>query len=299
MKRIQKATKMSHFLILSLFLTVAMLASAERACALPPGAGQLVWSDEFDGTALDTSKWSYRDLGPRRNGINTTQAVSVGNGQLTIKTYSDSVNSIPTHYTGMIGTQGKFEHTHGYFEARILFNDHHVGGMWSAFWLQSPTYGMPIGDPATAGVEIDIMEHHARLIDGDLHTHDNMGIHWDGYAEHHKSNYASVINSGMEYDTWHTYGVLWTPESYTFYINDQPMVTITDAVSQRSQYIILSSEVMGPAWFGFFEDSTTYMAVDYVRIYALPEPGSLGLLALGGAWALLRRRSELVTASRH
>jgi len=74
---------------------------------MPPAGYQLAWSDEFDGTTLDTNKWSHRGLGQRHDALNVTDAVALGDGQLTITTYTSGGK----HYTGMIGTEGKFERT--------------------------------------------------------------------------------------------------------------------------------------------------------------------------------------------
>ena len=41
---------------------------------------KLVFSDEFDGDALDTDVWFYRGEGPRRNGINSSSQVKIENG---------------------------------------------------------------------------------------------------------------------------------------------------------------------------------------------------------------------------
>src|SRR5262249_26886849 len=128
----------------------------DRLVLSPPGAGwQLLFQDDFDGTALNTSAWTVA-TGARRDAVNTASAVGVGGRNLTITTYTSG----GTNYTGFLGTQGKFQATYGYYEARVQFQD--SPGMWSAFWLQSPTIGNPIGNPAAAGTEIDVVEHRAR-----------------------------------------------------------------------------------------------------------------------------------------
>ncbi len=240
--------------------------------AAPPGGYELTWSDEFDGVSMDTSKWGYRGLGARRDAVNTQDAISVTNGALTITTYTDS----GTHYTGMIGTQGKFEQAFGYWEARMQLYD--SPGMWSAYWIQAPGMGNPVGDPATAGVEIDVIEH--RKVNGsnaniqDTAAH---GLHWDGYGADHKSSGHSVTVAGLA-DTWHTYARLWTDQGYTFYIDGNPVWTINQAISKRTQYNILSAEVEDAFWagtipgggYGDRASSTTKINIDYVRVYALP-----------------------------
>jgi len=114
-----------------------LVATARGTAETPPIGYQLAWSDEFDGGTLDMNKWSYRGLGRRHDALNVTDAVSVGGGQLTITTYTSGGK----HCTGMIGTEGKFERRFGYWEARLQFEG--APGMWSAFWIQTPTFGRP------------------------------------------------------------------------------------------------------------------------------------------------------------
>ena len=103
--------------------------------------------------ALDSTKWIHWLPGARRDAINTSAAVALASGTLTISTYTTGT----THYTGMISTTGKYLPAYGYLEARIDYDS--SPGMWSAFWMQSPTMGNPIGSPHSAGTEIDISAH--------------------------------------------------------------------------------------------------------------------------------------------
>lgn len=277
----QRATRIGHFLGLAAFLSTVLVA-----CTLPaaPAGYTLSWQDEFEGTSLDTTKWGHRQLGPRRDAVNVQNAVSVGNGNLTITTYTEN----GTHYTGMIATQGKLDATYGYWEARIEF----LGspGMWSAYWIQSPTMGNPIGNPGTAGMEIDVVEHRAVNSSGTpMANQASINLHWDGYGAAHKSKGFVTGDLGLA-QGWHTYAVDWTPTKYDFYIDDH-LIWSADPVSHRTEYIILSSEVEDAAWagripvggYGPLATSAAKMNVDYVRYYtsAVPEPCTLGLAALG------------------
>ena len=121
---------------------------------------QLVFSDEFDGTGLDASKWSVQmgdgtDEGDPGWGNNELQSysrdnISVANGVLTIQAREDA----PGVYTsGRINTKNKFDFTYGRIEigARLPAGQ----GMWPAAWMLSTEelYG-----PWPASGEIDIME---------------------------------------------------------------------------------------------------------------------------------------------
>jgi beta-glucanase (GH16 family) len=259
-----------------------------------PAAWNLTFEDDFSGTALDDAKWANRLPGPRNSAINTPDAVSVGGGVLTIRTYTDN----GVHYTGMVGSQGKFEQTYGYFEARVKF--HTSPGQWSAFWLTSPIYDQGTGNPGLYGTEIDVAEHRAAN-GNDLPILDRYvsAVHWDTYGPAHRQTaevFSDVPNLGN--DSWHTFGVNWSPAGYAFYYDDTLMWTVNQAISARDEYLILSSEVRQNEWAGHIPDAgygslastVTNVQVDYVRAYQLvPEPSAIALV-FGVSSSLLRRR---------
>jgi beta-glucanase (GH16 family) len=260
-------------------IIAALVTGTPTHAAPPSGAGwDLAWNDEFNGTSMDTSKWNHWLAGPRRDAVNSPSAVAVGDGKLTISTYTLG----GTHYTGMIATHNTYLYTYGYVEARINYDS--TPGMWSAFWMQSPTMGNPIGSPNSAGTEIDICEH--RKVDGSGVNRDgNIGgvIHWDGYGTAHRSHGYDSGNLGLG-TGYHIYGMEWTPTQQKFYINGILRWTINNnaansPVSQRSEFIILSSEVEDGGWsstvpvggYGTLATTTTKMEVDYVRVYRRAE----------------------------
>lgn len=241
------------------------------AAPLPPGY-QLTWHDEFDGAAIDSSRWNVFDW-RRGQAQDTPDAVDVKDGVLRISTYTED----GVQKTGFLSTEyGKYDATHGYFEARIRF--HGVSGQWCAFWLTSPTIGDPLGDPADAGAEIDIVEH--RIIDesgwkiGDWVA---QNVIWDGYGAHRADVHhgSPLPDGGPVNGVWHTFGVLWDDSQYVFYVDANEMWRTSTAVSQRSEYVLLTCEILDHDWagnipdggYGPKSDSSPGMEVDWVRVW--------------------------------
>ena len=242
---------------------------------LPPAGFQLVWRDEFDGTALG-SAWNVYS-GPRRDSIATPAAVTVKDGLLRLRTYTDAAG---THRTGFLDTHGTFDATYGYFEARIRFDD--APGEWCAFWLNSPTNGNPLGDPGTAGTEIDVAEHRVTDQDGWTALRDMvaMSLNWDQTATSRQNvnRVVSLPGNAPIQGAWHVYSVLWTDTQYTFYVDGLAAWTISTALSHRSEYLQLTCEVEDASWAGYvpaggygpLATSTVGMEVDWVRVWQKP-----------------------------
>ncbi|MBM4040781.1 MAG: glycoside hydrolase family 16 protein [Planctomycetes bacterium] len=244
---------MKHLTALVAFLS----AITTSAWAAEPAKDEnLVWCDEFDGPKLDEAKWMYRGLGPRKGGVNVKEAVTLdGQGHLAITTTKVGEK----YHTGMIATQGKHEWTYGYFECRVKLQAQ--PGHWSAFWLQSPTYGKAIGDVKQSGTEIDIFEYLARTPNQIHHN-----LHWDGYGKAHKHAGKTHTQPDLA-EGWHTVGLDWTEKGYVFYVDGKETWRTDKGVSGAPEYIILSAEV-GP-WAGKIAEAKLPDSVcfDYVRVY--------------------------------
>jgi len=245
-----------------LVISGTAFCDAQVTDEIPVKGYALWWADEFDGTALDPNKWDYRNLGPRRLAVNVKDTVTLdGKGHLVLTTKKVG----DEYHTAMIGTQGKFETTYGYFECRVKLQEQL--GHWSAFWLQTPTMGKHIGNPAAGGTEIDIFEYLRKFGDGVVHN-----IHWDGYGEHHKHDGGRAEIPGLS-KGWHTFGLLWTENEYVFYVDGKETWRTDKGISKRSEYIILSLEVGD--WAGDISKATLpdSLYVDYVRVYwKIPKP---------------------------
>ncbi len=220
---------------------------------------ELVWSDEFNGTSLDMSKWGYQtgvqdnyygNLGPEFWGNNEMQYytdganVRVSDGALQIIAKRENMDRGRTFSSARITTRDKYSVTFGRIEARMKTPA--IEGMWPAFWMlpqppdHSSTNNEYGGWPANG--ELDIMEAKGRLknvIDTTLHfggpdwnIHDMAGSGLNNKNSHNDEDIiaqygtlpSTVTVSGTTED-WHTYGVEWTKD-YIAWIIDGKVVCI-------------------------------------------------------------------------
>lgn len=260
----------------------------------------MVWGDEFDGNALDMTKWNYQlgtydvygqSKGPSNWGNNELQSyqrenVTLEDGTLVINARKEAEKVDGKSYTsGRLTTRGNFTTLYGYVEARIKMPA--VSGMWPAFWmLPQPTSteasGNVYGGWARNG-EIDIMEARGRIpseIDTTLHFGDNMP------KNVYKSQKAYLDTPITE---WHTYALDWQKEYIAWLVDGQETYRLTykqwwtAAVSSEENpyapfdqpfYILLNLAVggtydtTGAADIKANEDFVSAsMYVDYVRVY--------------------------------
>ena len=265
---------------------------------LPDGEWELVWADEFDGTELDLTKWDYRlhIWGKRfptwdKDGVsldgksNAVFRIFEKDGEICTTQLQTGYNWIDTPHTdealfggvdetekpGLVWPIGKlrepkFAHRYGYYECRCKLQK--CEGWWSAFWMQSPVIGSSL-NPATAGIETDIME---AFKPANVAGH---AIHYNGYGVDHQSK---VAGNGKELsqEEYHTFGMLWEPDGYTFFIDGvKDGEKITEPVSHIPQFILLTTEARGyrSSKHAASEEAKAASAandtfvVDYVRVF--------------------------------
>ncbi|MCR5484985.1 MAG: glycoside hydrolase family 16 protein [Clostridiales bacterium] len=240
---------------------------------------ELVFSDEFDGDKVNTDIWDvHNSAGIRKGGYWTFDQASVRDGNLVIRTeYKEDGAFGAGWYTCGLATQHRFEHKYGYYECRCILPK--GKGMWSAFWLMNPNVNKTNGH-GREGSEIDIFESPYYFLPGKASRLVTSNIHYNGYEL--KTKYRNVVISKLDndpYENYNTYGLLWTPEEYIFYVNGHEVGRSKfGGVSQAEEYLILSCEIDGAAasptygWSGHIkqnggEDFSAEFLVDYVRVY--------------------------------
>ena len=143
-------------LILSAFPWIVSLASAQEL--------ELVWSDEFEGTEIDATNWTF-DIGGRGWGNEELQYYTsrpenarVENGCLIIEAREERYRNL-SYTSARLKTERLHSWAYGKFEARIKIP--YGQGMWPAFWILGDNV-TTVGWPECG--EIDIMENIGRAV---------------------------------------------------------------------------------------------------------------------------------------
>lgn len=218
----------------------------------------LTFSDEFDGTAPDSSKWlnkyfwgekllhdSY-SIATDLQCYTPSDNFEVRHGVLRIitkpqKTTGKVWDPTKGFYTkefaftsGIVNTGASFRQKYGTFSAKIKLTDHHVR---NAFWL--------IGDKITPHVDICRSGHGKVWFD--LFTTN---------GNHLKKNIGSKYLSDF-----YIYTLDWTSDALVWKINGVEVMRQTTGVPQEPMYINLAGGVDKPV------GGISSMEVDWVRVY--------------------------------
>lgn len=234
----------------------------------------LVWSDEFNGTTLDGTKWTAENGGGGwGNGelqYYKAANATVSSGTLKITAKKERVQA--NNYTSArLKTYLKGDWTYGRFEARIKLPK--GAGLWPAFWMM-PTDSY-YGTWPRSG-EIDISE----LI-GSKPTNSFGTLHYGTSSTDHQYKTSNFyLNNGTFADAFHTFAIEWQAGIIKWYVDDNLYQTLTPAdISpytwpfDKRFYIILNLAVGGTL--GGTVNNTIFpvaMEVDYVRVYSSNTP---------------------------
>jgi beta-glucanase (GH16 family) len=197
---------------------------------------KLVYVERFDDPALPG--WIARNTEYRTDtscSKGSMKAVSVRDGILTLKVIEDP--EAPGKFlTGHIGTQRNFEFIYGKATARMRVHPYH--GAHACFWLA------PTTDYVAGQAEIDINEYFgAHNPDRKSGVNIWHNVYWgtEGGKPGAAFSNARVSTLGHSWQkTYHDYTVVWTPDAYTFYVDDVKTGVIREGLSDAPKYLVLS-----------------------------------------------------------
>ena len=281
-------------------VTVKAIATASGDAASPVASqsfsmnipsGTLVWSDEFSNSTganaepnpqtwtYDTGAggWGNQELETYCAWSSSSSPCSASSPNAFIGTdgYLHIVAQQPSsgvYTSARLKTQGLFSFTYGRIEARMQIPEGQ--GLWPAFWLLGNNIAT-VNWPACG--EQDIMEH----IDAPSPDWVAGSIH--GTSLNMTEQFPGSTGASFDASAWHTYGMIWTKGSISYYVDSPSNTYATYSASNLSSqpgavwpfasgsgaFIILNLAV-GGNWPGSPNTATPFpsqMLVDYVRLY--------------------------------
>jgi len=240
---------------------------------------KLVWSDEFDGTTLDLTKWNYETgaggwgNNEKQHYTNRSENIRIENGNLIIEARKETYQS-SSYTSARINTRDKVAFKYGKMEARISLPS--GKGTWPAYWMMGANIG--VARWPLCG-EIDIMEHvgsNPTMISHATHTSEKNGSkgnnwHWQGNFENVENNF---VTYAIEWEERANEGY----DNISFYVNGVKNTTIWEPVNAtvqqwpfKNEFFFLLNIAIGGNMGGTIDDSIfnnpVIMKVDYVRVY--------------------------------
>lgn len=264
----------------------------------------LVWSEEFDGSSLDTkTKWQFaQTMGASdRYYTNDKNHVSVADGKLTLtaKSYSNMFfKNIKYSLPQGLTTMDRMEFTYGYLEmrAKVPFRR----GAWPSFWMKSSGQDRRNGTNKYLA-EVDIFEVFANgsTLDSTLHkwkwnstgTTVTNHVQWQNTYGSFNRTYTFKNSSNLN-NEYHLYALEWTPQYMAFFVDgvQYAKLPITQSYDfgksalpgmdgfHEPFYIIMNNEMitnpgnydsswMKSSWICQDSDLPINYVIDYVRLY--------------------------------
>lgn len=266
--------------------TITVLAAISMGFAFAAtAAGQtLVWSDEFDGPAIDDSKWTFNTGGSGfGNGelqyyTARPENAFIEDGSLVIEARRENYLGDKAFTSSRLLTNGRFSFKYGTVEARIKLPNVDYG-LWPALWIMGDSFGA-LNWPACG--EVDIMEFGRRdgLLAGVVNQRVSSAAHWELNDDH---TYVTDFTDRptVMYDIYHRFKLEWTPTQFQTFVDDVPFWSldisdpVNDDVEEFHEPMFLLTNVAVGGW-NFIEITdpnaitATFpgrMYIDYIRLY--------------------------------
>jgi len=174
-----------------------------------------VWSDEFDGSSIDLTKWQF-EVNCDGGGNNELQCYTiratnamVQNGKLVITAKQESYNG-KSYTSARLNNANSASWLYGRFEMNAKLPNGKM--LWPAFWMLPTDY--KYGQWAASG-EIDIMEMRGQVLDKVEGT-----LHFGGAYPNNVYQGSGPQSMGSDLSKgFHTYAVEWDKDQVRWYVD--------------------------------------------------------------------------------
>jgi len=254
----------------------------------PYGNLNIVWSDEFDGTAINSKVWTYDTgdggwgNGELENYTSRTNNAYVAGGWLHLVARAEAYGG-SSYTSARMKSQGLFSWKYGRVEWRAQLP---AGtGFWPALWMLGTNF-TTVGWPGCG--EIDVLENdggNPLMAQGSIHSGS------DATAIYHFIGGAATTN-------FNTYTLDWTTNALLFYVDGHLYETQTNWSSSTGNtspfpfnqpFFLIMNLAIGGSYLGnpttnAINAGTSFpgeVLVDYVRIYNLTDPLRLAVKSSG------------------
>ncbi len=250
-------------LILVFLLLCVMLTS----CTGGRDGWRLVWTEDFDGPAIDTTVWTrVPNMQPDWSNMMSLREdlAYIEDGALVLlgKVGDPNQGDTTRYVTAGVWSLGRKSFSMAKVEIRAKFSS--ARGFWPALWLMPD---VPLPKPEYA--EIDLMEH--LNFDSDVYQTVHSRFTLDGNDGPDKHATAPVDRDG-----WNIYACEIHRDSICLFTNGVKSLTYPHVEGAEHQfpwpdypfYLILSNQIEGK-WVGPVEDADlpSELRVDWVKVY--------------------------------
>ncbi len=227
-------------------------------------------SDEFNGESLDSRLWSprHRSWRGREPAEFSPDNVEVSDGMLRLwmrKNGGERQGERDKFHTyTSAAVHAKQRSLYGYYEVRAKPMDS-AGS--SSFWFAGSGSGWR--------TEIDVFELGGKAIGHEHRYNMNLHVFHTPEERRHWSIGSHWTAPERLADAFHTYGLAWTPERITYYVDGVAVRWVENTHWHQPIYLIFDSETMID-WLGQpqDEDLPSDYQIDYVRIWQSPRAGT-------------------------
>jgi beta-glucanase (GH16 family) len=249
--------KLRAFVVAAGLIPFFPLIAGTGSEVLPVQGYRLVWSDEFEGSSLDTSKWDFRcdsKMWSRQKPSN----ISVRDGKLILALKKEKDGKM--EYTGG-GVISKRSFLYGYYEARLKVPP---GAGWhTSFWMMKHDGKGGTGS-SESRQELDVCENDS--VNPCLY---GVNVHRWNPKPHLSIGHKTIPSPDLSKD-FHIFGCEFTPEQVTYFLDGKAVQTVPATEFPHGEQNIWLTSIA--SWLGktkAVDDACLPASAefDYVRFY--------------------------------